>query len=267
MLHVLVSENQLLSDIVRSARRKKPITWIVPKAAAVGDDAAIFVPDRGFVARGRVATAPEATVFGRGPAYRAEIGGLRLLGRPVPLARVMAAAPAWKWPTYPRSRASVPPAIAPRLLRLLDSARSGEIVGLDPLTDVSPAIEGIARETRVLIRGRSDRLRRVALERSRGVCAVCATDFSTMLDGRAVRILHVHHLAQLSLATQPRITRIQDLVVVCPNCHAMLHLDAAETADVEALRISLGSTKRSSASNPALHPTPSASLARRRRRR
>ena len=262
MLHILVSENQRLSDIVRSAKRGKAITWIVPRVAAVGDDAAIFVPDRGFVARGRVATSPEPTVFGRGPAYRAEIGGLRLFGRPVPLARVIAAAPTWKWPTYPRSRASVPPSVASRLLRLFASARSGAVVGLDPLTDVPPAIEGIARETRVLVRGRSDRLRRVALERSRGVCSVCATDFTTLLDGRAVRILHVHHRTQLSLAKEPRTTRIADLVAVCPNCHAMLHLDAGRTADIEALKASLGSTKRSSTSSKRMEPSRGGSSAR-----
>jgi Zn finger protein HypA/HybF involved in hydrogenase expression len=255
MLHVLVSENQLLSDIIRSAKRGKAITWIVPRVAAVGDDAAIFVPDRGFVARGRVATPPEPTVFGRGPAYRAQIGRLRLFGRPVTLARVIAAAPAWKWPTYPRSRASVPQSMAPRLLRLFDSARPGAVVGLDPLTDVPPAIEGIARETRVLVRGRSDRLRRLALERSRGICSVCATDFTALLDGRAVRILHVHHRTQLSLTKQPRTTRIADLVVVCPNCHAMLHLDPGRTADIDALKLSLGSTQRSSASNKRMEPS------------
>jgi hypothetical protein len=40
----------------------------------------------------------------------------------------------------------------PRLLQLFDSVQSGAVVGLDPLTDVPPAIEGIARETQVLVR-------------------------------------------------------------------------------------------------------------------
>lgn len=247
MLHVLVSQNELFADIVRSAKRRRAISWIVPKAAAVGDDVAFFVPDRGFVARGRVASAPLSIVFGRGPAYQADIGGLRLLERPVPLTKVIAATPGWKWPTYPRSRASVPKSVEPRLRRLFDSAPAGAVVGLDPLTDVPPAIEGIARETRVLVRGRSDRLRRIALERARGICAVCATDFSTLLNGNAVRILHVHHLAQLSLAKTPRTTRIEDLAVLCPNCHAMLHLDAKSTEDINALKTKLGLSKRRSA--------------------
>jgi hypothetical protein len=244
MLHVLVSEKHLLADIVRSARRRKAITWIVPKIASVGDTVAIFVPDRGFVARGRVATVPESTVFGRGPAYRAEIGGLRELAHPVALESVIRVIPSWKWPTYPRSRASVPSTVAPHLLRLLDSAKPGNVVGRDTLTDVPPAIEGIARETRVLVRGRNDRLRRSALERARGVCTACDTDFSKLLEGRAVGILQVHHLAQLSLTKGPRTTRIEDLAVVCPNCHAMLHLDPRRTDNIEALKASLGLTKQ-----------------------
>ena len=247
MLHVLVSQNEMFANIVRSARRRKAIDWIVPKASTVGDDVAFYVPDRGFVARGRVASAPESTVFGRRPAYQADIGGLRLLKRPVPLTRVIAATPGWKWPTYPRSLASVPKSVEPKLLRLLESAPAGAVVGLDPLTDVPAAIEGIARETRVLVRGRSDRVRRVALERARGICSVCATDFSTLLNGNAVRILQVHHLQQLSLAKTPRMTRIEDLAVVCPNCHAMLHLDAKKTADINALKAKLAPSRRRSA--------------------
>jgi predicted HNH restriction endonuclease len=76
---------------------------------------------------------------------------------------------------------------------------------------------------------------------------VCATDFSTLLNGNAVRILQVHHLRQLSLAKTPRMTRIEDLAVVCPNCHAMLHLDAKKTADINALKAKLAPSRRRSA--------------------
>ena len=82
MLHVLVSENRYFADFNRSARKKAPIDWIVPKVAAVGDDVVIFIPDRGLVACGKVMTQPQPTTFGRGPAYRADIDGLRLFIRP-----------------------------------------------------------------------------------------------------------------------------------------------------------------------------------------
>ena len=243
MLHVLVSQNELFDQIVRSAKRRQAISWVVPKVADVGDDVAFFVPERGFVARGRVASAPVSVLFGRAPAYEAEIGALRLLERPVSLARVIAATRGWKWPSYPRSRASVPKSVEPRLRRLFDAAPASAVVGLDPLSDVPPAIEGVLRETRALVRGRNDRLRRAALERARGVCAVCATDFATLLNGNGVRILHVHHCAQLSLTKQPRVTRIEDLAVVCPNCHALLHLDAKRTQDISVLKAKLARSR------------------------
>jgi hypothetical protein len=249
MLHVLVSQNRYFADLGRSASKNVAVDWIVPKIAAVGDDAVIFVPDRGFVARGTVASSPERTTFGRGPAYRAEVGGLRLFRRPVQLERVIAAVPEWKWPTYPRTRASVPSGSKTRLMRLFHSVESQLVPGRDPMTDVPPAIEGIARETRILVRGRSDRLRRAALERSRGVCTVCATDFSKLLNGRGIRILHVHHRAQLSLGIRPRVTRIGDLAVVCPNCHGMLHLDPNKTLAIRALRKMLRIIVPSSAFN------------------
>ncbi len=105
---------------------RQAIAWIVPKAAVISDDAALFVPDRGFVALGRVATAPEPTTFGKGPAYRAGIDALRALGRVVALPEVLEVAPIWKWPTYPRSRATVPTSVESLVRRLLDSVLLGE---------------------------------------------------------------------------------------------------------------------------------------------
>lgn len=254
MLHILVGENDSFANLKRTADHQKQLTWIVPKVATAGDDAVIFVRDRGFVARGRVVTTPTSTMFGRAPAYKAEIGFLKLLARPVPLKDVAATAPSWKWSSYPRSRVSVPQSVVSRLLRLFDGVPTKAVPGSDPSTDVPPAIEGIARETKILVRGRSDRLRRSALDRSRSVRAVCAVDFSKLLGGRGARILHVHHLAQLSHAYRPRVTRLDDLTVVCPNCHAMLHLDSKSTLGIDELRRQLG-IGQASASNKRMEPT------------
>ncbi len=262
MLHILVGENESFASLKQRARRRDRLTWIVPKVATVGDDVIMFVRDQGFIARGRVVTTPTPTMLGRAQAYQAEIGFLKLLGRPVTLAAVAAAAPNWKWPTYPRSRASVPSSMTARLSRLFDRAPVKAVPGPDPSTDVPPAIEGIARETRVLVRGRSDRLRRAAIEKSRGVCAVCVVDFSKLLEGRGARILHVHHLSQLSHGSQPRATRVGDLAVVCPNCHGMLHLDPARTLTIAALRQQLGITGTTSASNKRMEPSRAGSRSR-----
>ena len=85
------------------------------------------------------------------------------------------------------------------------------------------AIEGLGTEGKITRYGRSRSLRDAALRRSNGICAVCRHDFKTVLGGRGICVLHVHHLKQLSVRDRPKRTSLKDLVVVCANCHMLLH--------------------------------------------
>lgn len=81
------------------------------------------------------------------------------------------------------------------------------------------ALEGILRETMVITKSRNGTLRRAALEKANGMCAACGIDFSHILDGLGQRVLQVHHRRQLALAEEPQVNGIEDLAVVCANCH------------------------------------------------
>lgn len=96
-------------------------------------------------------------------------------------------------------------------------------------------IEGIARESIVLSRTRSAALRREALKLSGGICEGCGLDFSTLLNGRGLRALQVHHKKQLALRETPEATALVDLAVVCANCHAIIHTDPKAAMAVEEL--------------------------------
>lgn len=98
------------------------------------------------------------------------------------------------------------------------------------------AMEGMAREARYLVRARSGTLRKVALRLAEGICAVCGTDFSKVLDGLGSRVLQVHHKRQLSLSDEPQLNGVDDLAVVCANCHCLLHVDPERAMSVEELR-------------------------------
>jgi 5-methylcytosine-specific restriction endonuclease McrA len=98
------------------------------------------------------------------------------------------------------------------------------------------ALEGMLTETRQTRRGRSARLRNEALRRARGTCAVCRNDFRALLDGDGQRVLQVHHLQQLAALDTPRINSIDDLAVVCANCHLLIHMDHRNALSVTALR-------------------------------
>jgi hypothetical protein len=97
-------------------------------------------------------------------------------------------------------------------------------------------LEGLRKEMVYLGRTRNRSLRNRALNASGGVCSVCDTDFSAVLDGRGERVLQVHHRRQLALSHQPRLTTLADLAVVCANCHALLHLDVKRALSIARLR-------------------------------
>jgi predicted HNH restriction endonuclease len=97
-------------------------------------------------------------------------------------------------------------------------------------------IEGLRIEYRATRAKRSQRLRKTALRRANGQCAVCGRDFSHFLGGRGKRVLQVHHRMQLAASKVPRITALDDLVVVCANCHLLIHLDPRRAYGVDELR-------------------------------
>lgn len=98
------------------------------------------------------------------------------------------------------------------------------------------AVEGVLRETKVILKSRDGALRKAALVNARGVCAACGINYSRVLGGLGQRVLQVHHKRQLSLLDEPQVNGIEDLAVVCANCHQMIHSDMANAMPVEKLQ-------------------------------
>lgn len=98
------------------------------------------------------------------------------------------------------------------------------------------ALEGQPVEHRGYRHYRDQGLRRAALDKAGGVCAVCEVDFSKILGGLGIRALQVHHRRQLALEETPKINTVDDLAVVCANCHSLLHLDSCKALEVAELK-------------------------------
>ncbi|MDP1679394.1 MAG: hypothetical protein Q8L02_04635, partial [Candidatus Nitrotoga sp.] len=113
---------------------------------------------------------------------------------------------------------------------------TNELDSIASAKEVAQAVEGIAREITVTTRSRSDLLRRAALEKAKGVCEACGTDYSRLLGGLGKRVLQVHHRQQLSFAEEPKVNGIEDVAVVCANCHLIIHTDILNAMPVEELR-------------------------------
>jgi hypothetical protein len=103
-----------------------------------------------------------------------------------------------------------------------DARRSG-IEGEEHVPNRS-YLEGTA--VRVLVnRYERDREARDACVAHHGaVCVVCSFEFVREYGEMGEGFIHVHHMVPLAtLGQQYRVDPINDLVPVCPNCHAMLH--------------------------------------------
>lgn len=89
------------------------------------------------------------------------------------------------------------------------------------------AAEGSVLLARHLRRERSRSLRnkKISISKSKGIpiaCEVCAFDYGEVYGSRGKDYIEVHHVLPLH-ASGPTQTRLQDLALICANCHRMIH--------------------------------------------
>lgn len=84
--------------------------------------------------------------------------------------------------------------------------------------------EGTVRQVIVNAYERNPAARQACVEHHGTSCAVCGFNFGAKYGKIGAGFIHVHHLKPLaSIKEGYDVDPINDLVPVCPNCHAMLH--------------------------------------------
>ncbi|HWL22391.1 MAG TPA: HNH endonuclease [Ureibacillus sp.] len=77
-------------------------------------------------------------------------------------------------------------------------------------------------------------------------CEVCDFDFEDTYGEIGKHFIHVHHLVPLSeIGEEYEIDPVDDLVPVCPNCHAMLHRKNPPYTVEEMIEIMVNANRRS----------------------
>lgn len=94
----------------------------------------------------------------------------------------------------------------------------------DELNCLDDIFEG-AKESIVVNRYERDR---TAVEKCKQIngcrCAVCGMDFEETYGQLGHGFIHVHHIVPIAtIGKEYKLDPVNDLVPVCPNCHAMLH--------------------------------------------
>ena len=100
---------------------------------------------------------------------------------------------------------------------------------LSPEEGASPEtyLEGAAIRVSVNAYERNTKARQKCIEHYGCICAACGFDFEASYGEIGRGFIHVHHVKPLSeIGAQYQVNPIQDLRPVCPNCHAMLHMQS-----------------------------------------
>lgn len=88
-----------------------------------------------------------------------------------------------------------------------------------------PHPEGGRQQVLVNRYERDPKARSKCIRHHRPICQVCDADFEKLYGRFAKGFIHVHHLHPLGKAGGVHeIDPIKDLVPVCPNCHAVIHV-------------------------------------------
>ncbi|MBU1691784.1 MAG: HNH endonuclease [Gammaproteobacteria bacterium] len=104
-------------------------------------------------------------------------------------------------------------------------------------------VEGAAKTIAVNAYERNSKARSVCIKHYGAVCAICNFNFETAYGAIGKGFIHVHHIVPLAeIRREYELDPIRDLIPVCPNCHAIIHL-TQPTMSVEELRSCLAVAK------------------------
>jgi len=85
-------------------------------------------------------------------------------------------------------------------------------------------VEGALQTVKVNRFERNQKARDVCISHHGVSCKVCDINFVQTYGDLGAGFIHVHHIVPISeICNEYKIDPVNDLVPVCPNCHAMLH--------------------------------------------
>lgn len=86
-------------------------------------------------------------------------------------------------------------------------------------------VEGAVKSIVVNAYERNGKARSACIKHYGPTCAVCSFNFEATYGSIGKDFIHVHHIVPLSgIRKEYVLDPIRDLIPVCPNCHAVLHL-------------------------------------------
>ena len=86
-------------------------------------------------------------------------------------------------------------------------------------------LEGAAKTISVNAYERNNKARSACIRHHGAFCAICKFNFEAVYGAIGKGFIHVHHIVPLSeVRREYALDPIRDLIPVCPNCHAIIHI-------------------------------------------
>lgn len=97
--------------------------------------------------------------------------------------------------------------------------------------------EGLRQTITINKYERNTLARSICLDKFGFSCQVCGLNFQSFYGEIGKSFIHVHHIKPLSeIGEEYKIDPENDLVPVCPNCHAMIHKNRSQSLSITELR-------------------------------
>jgi predicted HNH restriction endonuclease len=103
------------------------------------------------------------------------------------------------------------------------TAEESRSAASDSDVGVQEAVEGRVYTTEVTFRRRNRALIETKKAQSDGHCEACGFCFEDHYGGLAKDCLVAHHINPIAHRTRPSMTSLDDIALLCPNCHAVVH--------------------------------------------
>jgi len=222
-MHILLAANDEVELSENASYSNNSIAWRVPKNARTGDFCALSNWNIGIYGLAYIKNDPQPVENNPGR-YTSEICDIVMLGQALPLSIIAERLPSWKWPTYPRSYTTVPDEFEPELMELINNFAETS----PPEINAENFGEGAATLRLHMVRERNGQLvaqKKAAVLKYNGSlkCEVCNFDFESFYGEIGKEFCEVHHLNPISERTENISTHLEELAIVCSNCHRMLH--------------------------------------------
>jgi anti-anti-sigma factor len=104
--------------------------------------------------------------------------------------------------------------------------------------------EGAVRQVLVNAYERNPKARAACIKHYGVNCVICGFDFGAFYGDEVKGFIHVHHLKQIStVGKEYRVDPIKHLLPICPNCHAVVHLNG-KTRSIKTVKAMVNASRR-----------------------